>query len=232
MDKLSINVSVSSLLSGCPRYILWHSVNPTEDKSFDLSFGTLVHLSISEHAKAGLKKADKEIVEKAIKEVLPNWEKAGAYMQLYTMTQKMTQSALEYLDSQGYIGTATYEMPITVEISNFVIRGIADVVAENHVIDWKTGYYVNKKHKTQIAIYSYLLKELGIIDFPCQGTVIYIADAIKQGFPTVSDFRIDEETLDAVDRYLKTIFQTIEEEGAVPKQGDACKFCPYKKLCF
>ena len=232
MEKLLLNVSVSSLLSGCPRYIVWHSVNPTEDKSFDLSFGTLVHLSISQHAKTGLKTADKELVEKAIAEVLPNWDKSGAYIQLYTITHKMTQAALDYLDKMDYIQNAEYELPITLELSNVVIKGIADVVAKNHIIDWKTGYYVNQKHKVQVAIYSYLLNRLGMVDIPSEGSVIYIMDTIKQGFPTVIDFRIDEEITDQVESFISNIVQTIEEQGAVPKQGDACKFCPYKKLCF
>jgi len=232
MDKLSINVSVSSLLSGCPRYILWHAVNPTEDKSFDLSFGTLVHLSISEHGKSGEKAIDEKIVEQSISTVLPEWQKAGAYNQLFETVKTLTQAALGYLEANDYIGKAQYEVPVIETIGNIDIRGIADVVGNNHVIDWKTGSYINKKHKIQVAIYCYLLSKHGLISIPCQGIIVYIYDTIKQGFPTVIDFAVDEESIELVDTYITSLLKLINEQGDIPRQGDNCRFCPYKKLCF
>lgn len=225
-----INISVSSLLVQCPRYIIWHSLNPVEAKSFDMDLGNAVHLTIKRHAENKLYKTNKEILSNTISEIFPNWKKAGAYVQLYTATQIMSQAALDFLHDN--IKEASYEIPISFAVDkDITINGIADVVSRNRVVDWKTGKWKDEKHKLQVSLYCYLLNKNNLIDIPCTGSVVYVADAIEQGYPVLVDFDVTKNTIKKVEEYVYSIVKDVKENGAVARRNE-CKFCPYKKLCY
>lgn len=116
-------------------------------------------------------------------------------------------STVEFFDNSGYF------------------RGVIDCVAENEVIDWKSGF--GQQDYTQIQVYGYILEKLG--QRPDILTLYYLRKRAADSIPY--DSRQGKEAFEKLQQQIKIIESYKTEKEFTPNPSPRCSYCGYKRIC-
>ena len=114
------------------------------------------------------------------------------------------------------------EKEVEGEVAGIHVRGRADLVCEDSVIEIKTTTVHDQRHYFQLVIYAALLKKE-------KAYMLYV----DRNTGNITFFQVDISFIlpFAVER-LKTYYKTVVENKLPPKEySQACKYCVYKTLC-
>jgi len=114
------------------------------------------------------------------------------------------------------------EKEVEGEIAGIKVRGRADLVCDDAVIEIKTTTIHDQRHYFQLAIYASLLKK-------DKAYMLYV----DRNTANITFFQIDIPFVlqFAIER-LKAYYKAVIENKLPPKEySQACKYCVYKSLC-
>ena len=114
------------------------------------------------------------------------------------------------------------EKEVEGEISGIHVRGRADLVCDDSVIEIKTTTVHDQRHYFQLVIYATLLKKE-------KAYMLYV----DRNTGNITFFQVDISFIlpFAIER-LKEYYKSVTENKLPPKEySQVCKYCVYKTLC-
>ena len=215
--------SMKKLLESPKSYV--KSLNMSSD-SPALSLGRLVHLAVLEpHRLDDIIVAQGTKANKPYKDAVAQFGSANVFTQSeYTSASYISEAVWKNKEVADLLSTCKAEVPAIKEIDGYAVRGKADALGFNRIIDLKTTsdpvdrfYWTAKNYNyaIQAAIYMHLIdvdeviflvvnkdtKDLAI--YECSGEFIQAGwDSVMRGIDTYRKYISIENSKEIIDNYI------------------------------